>query len=174
MSTSMFIDEIGTQTPEQRAAMSLITAKMARQLHQQLAKNKSSRPRGWAAHVSWKRLASFQWELGKTARRLKEIDDRIEAFKAFVLTLRNDRSKMQPSEDDPTVLEVYLGTVTSFDPCGKYHFFDEPPAECQRYWDAVREAVEEAGMWFEQGAGDPIDLFLCCDSHNVVETNKWS
>ena len=169
----LFVDEFTTCSSEQiEAVMSLLTARKACCLTRSNGKNKPSRHRGWAKHASWKRLASFQWELGKSARRLKEIDERIEAFRALVLELRNDRSKMHPSEDDSTVLEVYLGTVTSFDPCGKYHLFDEPPAECQRFWDAIREAVEEAGMWFEHGAGDPIDLFLCCDNHNVVEVGE--
>lgn len=176
MKTLRFIDDFSTITPEQQEAIeSLVAAPEIRRLSEvdrMIQKVKPRRRRGWATHISWKRLAPFQWSLGKQAQNNREIDERIQAFKDAVHTLRADRGKMHLSEDGLT-LSVFIGTVTALDPCGCYHpFYEEAPAECVKYWDAIREAAEEAGMWIEHGEFDPIDVFLCCDGDNIVEVDE--
>lgn len=82
-----------------------------------------------------------------------------------------------PDEDgdgDP-IGRVYLGSVMSIMPSGKYYMpwcTNQSRSDETRdaaYWEALEEAAEEHGMWIDGGEGDPTDLFACCHIETATE-----
>ena len=58
---------------------------------------------------------------------------------------------------------LYLGSVFSLDPCGRYHHIFSPnhlSARCERYWENLERAADELGLSIDSGEGDPCDVFV--------------
>lgn len=76
---------------------------------------------------------------------------------------------------------VYLGTVFSIMPSGKYWTFwacsnvtEEEALADEAYQDLLEACADEAGGWIQAGEGDPCDLYFCIpidsDSNELDES----
>lgn len=77
--------------------------------------------------------------------------------------LRAERFYRQ-DRDGEEYASLYLGSVLSLDPCGRYHHVLSPNGatmRCIRYWENLEETAEELGAWIETGEGDACNVYLC-------------
>ena len=71
---------------------------------------------------------------------------------------------------DEEYLSVYVGSLLGINPSGKYGTFwttnqtTFEKAKDSFYWEILDTYADENGVWFEQGEGDPLDTYLCCQS----------
>lgn len=59
---------------------------------------------------------------------------------------------------------VYIGTVMSVDPCGRYHHFlcDNPDESqyCYEFWEALYELIDNSEDLIELPSDDPCDFIV--------------
>jgi hypothetical protein len=74
----------------------------------------------------------------------------------------------QPFMSDSIVASVYAGTVFNLTPSGKYYtpwassnVTEEEAEEDEAWSEELAEALEAAGLYAENGEGDPCDIFIC-------------
>ena len=85
-------------------------------------------------------------------------------------------SNIEQDDDGEPVARVFIGSVFSLYPSGKYYMpwacSNVTEAEAEQD-EAYREALEDVsgahGMWAESGEGDPTDIFLACRLPDVLE-----
>ena len=71
------------------------------------------------------------------------------------------------NEEGSDYLSDYLGSVFSIFPSGKFYAPWTTNQTIRDVWhdrafaEALESVLDEYGMWFESGEGDPTDLFIC-------------
>jgi hypothetical protein len=69
------------------------------------------------------------------------------------------------SDLDQPVCRLFLGTIFSIDPCGRYHHVlvddtDDPDVkECYLFWEVLENTLSDYGLSLESG-DDPCDVFV--------------
>ena len=66
-------------------------------------------------------------------------------------------------EDNMFFARIYLGSVFSLDPCGRYHHFLSPNGvtkRCEAFWESLDHQLEKRKLSLVSGEGDPCDCFI--------------
>lgn len=70
--------------------------------------------------------------------------------------------------DEDKYLGVFIGTVFSLTPSGKYYMpwarsnvTDKEGLIDEIWYDCLNDVLEEKGMWCQSGEGDPCDILFC-------------
>lgn len=96
-------------------------------------------------------------------------DEMVSELKAMIPHMEISENTDSPGSDE-SYRSIYLGTVFSLDPCGKYHHALSPNGateDCETYWETLEEAANELGGWIESGEGDPCDQFFCLPAEST-------
>jgi len=77
------------------------------------------------------------------------------------------QSEKFEEEEDGSFRRVYLGTVFTLSPSGKFYMpwarsnvTEEEAAKDEEFYDALHEEAEEHGYFIQSGEGDPCDIFV--------------
>ena len=85
-------------------------------------------------------------------------------IKKFLKDSISEMEKVENYWEDDAYQSVYLGSVMSLDPCGRYHHILSPnraTRKCELFWERLENVAEDLGGWIESGKGDPTDIFFC-------------
>ena len=84
-----------------------------------------------------------------------------------------DQIVSEPEAGGDPYVAIFVGSVMSLDPCGRYHHILSPNGvtkKCERYWNNFEACCNELNCWYECGLnGDLCDVFICYIPENLDE-----